>query len=82
MKSATARQLRNDFPTVVAWLEAGEEVLLTRHGRAVGRIIPEQASPKKGDPDQKERFARRFAPLKSKATRDLASLVGQSRERE
>ncbi len=38
MKPTTARELRNQFPIVAAWLDKGETVLLTRRGRPMGRI--------------------------------------------
>jgi antitoxin (DNA-binding transcriptional repressor) of toxin-antitoxin stability system len=40
MKTATVRDLRYDFPKIEAWLEGGEEVLITKHAKPVGRILP------------------------------------------
>lgn len=40
MKTATVRDLRYDFPKIEAWLEGGEEVLITKHSKPVGRISP------------------------------------------
>lgn len=48
MKTATVRDLRYDFPKIEAWLEGGEEVLITKHSKPVGRISP--PGPKAGAP--------------------------------
>jgi len=41
MKTATVRDLRNHYSGVLDWIAAGEEVLITRKGRAVARLVPE-----------------------------------------
>ena len=38
------RDLRNDTRSVVDAVERGEEVVLTRHGRPVARIVPIETS--------------------------------------
>lgn len=43
MKTATVRDLRYDFPKIEAWLEGGEEVLITKHSRPVARLSPPNA---------------------------------------
>ena len=40
MKTATAADLRNRFPSVFRWIEEGETVELTKRGRVVARIVP------------------------------------------
>ena len=40
MKTATIRQVRNDFGTVLAWVEAGEEVTVLNRTKPVARICP------------------------------------------
>jgi len=40
MKSATIRDLRNRFPVVAAWIEQGQEVEITRHGKGFARLSP------------------------------------------
>jgi antitoxin (DNA-binding transcriptional repressor) of toxin-antitoxin stability system len=54
MKTATVRDLRNNFARVSRWLAAGEKVQLTKRGVAVGTIVPGTA-PKnaKGAPRKK-----------------------------
>jgi antitoxin (DNA-binding transcriptional repressor) of toxin-antitoxin stability system len=40
MHTVTVRELRNNFPQIAAWLEAGETLMLTRRGKVLGRIEP------------------------------------------
>lgn len=43
MKTATIRQIRNDFPRVLAWVQAGEEVTVLNRTRPVARLCPPRA---------------------------------------
>lgn len=40
MKTATVRDLRNDYPSLLRWTAAGEEVLITQKGVPVARLVP------------------------------------------
>ena len=40
MKTATVRDLRNNFAKVSRWIRAGEEVTITCRGDVMGRIVP------------------------------------------
>jgi antitoxin (DNA-binding transcriptional repressor) of toxin-antitoxin stability system len=40
MKTATVRDLRNNFARVSRWLRAGEEVTITRRGEVMGKLVP------------------------------------------
>ena len=40
MKTATIRQVRHDFSTVLAWVAEGEEVTVLNRTRPVARICP------------------------------------------
>ena len=40
MKTATVRDLRNQFPRVAAWIEDGEEVSITKAGKLFARLVP------------------------------------------
>jgi len=40
MKSATVRQLRHDFGTVLTWVEAGEPVEISKRGKVVALMTP------------------------------------------
>jgi prevent-host-death family protein len=41
MKTATVRELRNRYTQLLKWLEAGEEIVITRRGVTVARLVPE-----------------------------------------
>ena len=40
MKTATVRDVQHHFRKVLAWVENGEEVLVTRRNKTVARLIP------------------------------------------
>jgi antitoxin (DNA-binding transcriptional repressor) of toxin-antitoxin stability system len=40
MKTASVRDLRQDFPRILGWLEAGEEVAITRRRQAIATLVP------------------------------------------
>jgi len=40
MKTATIRQVRNDFGTVLHWIADGEEVTILNRTRPVARLLP------------------------------------------
>jgi prevent-host-death family protein len=40
MKTATVRELRNHYTSLLRWVAAGEEVLITQKGLAVARLLP------------------------------------------
>jgi len=42
MKTATVRDLRYDFPKIEAWLEGGEEIVITKHSKPIARIQSEK----------------------------------------
>ncbi len=46
MKTATVRDLRNQFPRVAAWIAVGEPVEITRAGKAFARLVPPTPGPK------------------------------------
>jgi antitoxin (DNA-binding transcriptional repressor) of toxin-antitoxin stability system len=61
MKTATVRDLRYDFPKLEAWLESGEEILITKHAKPVARITRATGSRRKKAiqlPDYKARLDR------------------------
>ncbi len=49
MKTATVRELRNEYKRVLAWAEAGEEVTISRRGKVIARLIPERPKLKRVD---------------------------------
>ena len=44
MKTATVRELRNRYTRLLEWLEAGEEIRITRRGVVIARLVPENHS--------------------------------------
>ena len=40
MKTTTVRELRNNYARVLKWVSAGEEVEVTRRGKAVAKVVP------------------------------------------
>jgi len=40
VKTATVRELRNHYPSLLRWVAAGEEVLITQKGKPVARLLP------------------------------------------
>ncbi len=40
MKTATVRQLRHDFGTVLNWVEGGEQVNISKRGKVVAILAP------------------------------------------
>ncbi len=40
MKTASIRDMRHDFNRVLAWVNNGEEVAITKHRRTVARLVP------------------------------------------
>lgn len=44
MKKATVRDLRYDFPKIERLLREGQEILITKRQRAIGRLVPEPTS--------------------------------------
>ena len=40
MKTATVRQVHNEFAKVLSWVRNGEEVVVERRHRVVARILP------------------------------------------
>ncbi len=48
MRTATVRDLRNHYTSLLAWVSAGEEVIITQRGKPVARLIQEKpAGPQK-----------------------------------
>jgi len=40
MKTATVRELRNEFPRIEAWLHEGESVSISKRGKVVATLVP------------------------------------------
>ena len=44
MRTATVRDLRNSYLDIFKWLDAGEDVAISRHGTVIARLVPESAA--------------------------------------
>lgn len=44
MRTATVRDLRNHYTSLLGWVKAGEEVVITQRGKAVARLVPETSN--------------------------------------
>ena len=44
MKTATVRDIRNEFGRISKWLEAGETVRVLKRGKPFARVVPEPKS--------------------------------------
>jgi len=42
MRTATVRDLRNHYTSLLGWISAGEEIIITQRGIPVARLIPEK----------------------------------------
>lgn len=47
MKTATVRDLRNHYTGLLRWIAAGEEIVITRRGKPLARLIPEKPDRRK-----------------------------------
>lgn len=74
MKTATAREVNHAFSRFLAEAEAGEEIVITRHGKRVARLVPdkpEMTPEKKAAIDKVIALMREGVPLDAtRATRD------------
>ena len=76
MKTATVRELRNRYTQLLKWLEAGEEIRITRRGIAIARLVPENqaAARRESDWNNSAAFALdrlNLKPLTEKESVDL-----------
>ena len=40
MKTATVRELRNEFPRIEAWVQEGEVIAISKRGRVIATLVP------------------------------------------
>lgn len=40
MKTATVRELRNEFPRIEAWVHEGESVHISKRGKVIATLVP------------------------------------------
>lgn len=77
MKTATVRELRNRYSQLLKWLEAGEEITITRRGVAIARLVPANgAKSRRGaDWNQSAAFALDRLELRPLTERESAELL-------
>lgn len=80
MKTATVRHLRNHYSSVLRWIDAGEEVAISRRGKVVARLVPETAR-KLGRVDWTTSAAARMdkSAFPRLSAKDVAGLLADSR---
>lgn len=77
MKTASVRDLRQNFPRVMAWIADGEQVAVTMRRKVIARLVPEQpAAPAR--PDFRARFGK-AAPAGGKLAQSAVTLLSQER---
>ena len=79
MKTAVAQDLALRSSDILAWLRAGETIVLVQDGETLGRIVPEKPATPARKEHRRELFARRFAPLATVPDRDLSDIVNENR---
>jgi antitoxin (DNA-binding transcriptional repressor) of toxin-antitoxin stability system len=40
MKTATVRELRNEFPRIEAWVHEGESIHISKRGKIIATLVP------------------------------------------
>jgi prevent-host-death family protein len=69
MKEIGASEAKNRLGTLLDWVEQGEEVVITRRGKAVARLVPVR---RRADPEEaraaNRRIRERAETLKSNIT--------------
>ena len=75
MKTATVRELRNNFARLAKWIEHGEQITITKNGQSFAKLSP-AATDRPRKVDWAARFAKRKPlgrELSAKETKDLWS---------
>jgi prevent-host-death family protein len=45
MKTATVADLKRRHSTLLGWIEAGEEIVITQRGKTIARLVPDHDAP-------------------------------------
>ena len=61
MRQVSLREANQNFAKLIAEVEAGEQVVLTRRGRPVARIVPEARKKRELTPEQQAAYERLVA---------------------
>lgn len=65
MKEVGAFEAKNRLGTLLDWVEAGEEVAITRRGKVVARMVPPEAP---SDPERGRQAAARIRAMRKGVT--------------
>lgn len=76
MKTASVADLRNNFPRIAGWLEAGEVVRITKRGKHIADLRPARKGPPVEAPD----FMARLRDLYESEVPDTYDLLDADRE--
>jgi antitoxin (DNA-binding transcriptional repressor) of toxin-antitoxin stability system len=80
MKTATVRELRNHYTTVMKWIEAGEEVKISKRGKVIARLVPEKTKKsKKVDWSASAAVRRDRTGERTLSAEESATLLAESR---
>jgi prevent-host-death family protein len=79
MRRATVRDLRNRYTVLLRWIRAGEEIVITRRGEPVARLVPEStgAAPEV-DWSQSPAVGRDRSHARMLSTEETASLIHEA----
>jgi len=44
MRTATVRELRNEFPRIEAWVHEGESINISKRGKVIATLVPVSAN--------------------------------------
>jgi antitoxin (DNA-binding transcriptional repressor) of toxin-antitoxin stability system len=44
MRTATVRELRNEFPRIEAWVHEGESINISKRGKVIATLVPPSSS--------------------------------------
>lgn len=80
MRTATVRELRNRYTQLLKWLEAGEEILITRRGVTIARLVPEMAATPPGvDWTKSAAFRMDRAGMRKLSAKEVSELLDYNR---
>jgi antitoxin (DNA-binding transcriptional repressor) of toxin-antitoxin stability system len=80
MKTATVRELRNNYTALLRWIDAGEEISISRRGRVVARLVPASAKrARRVDWSDSAALRRDKSKLRCLSAEESAKLLEESR---
>jgi len=82
MKTASVRELRTEFPKVLAWVHEGQAVAITRRRKVVANLVPAGEAPRQKvvRPDFAARLRRNYGD-KVIAAPEMAGILADNKGR-